>query len=75
MGDKRVGYVILRISMVAIAVGGKTSGKPRLNMPMKWTTKGAAAPLVVYEIDMFSLGLPEVLPPTVIATMDIRNRT
>ena len=36
-------YVLLHISMVAIAVGGKTSGKPRLNMPMKWTRKGAAA--------------------------------
>ena len=34
MGGKRVGYVLLRISMVAIAVGGKTSGKPRLNMPI-----------------------------------------
>ena len=29
-----MGYVLLRISMVAVAVGGKTSGKPRLNMPI-----------------------------------------
>ena len=32
-------------------------------------------PQVGYEIGMFSLGLPEVSPPTAIATMDIRNGT
>ena len=32
-------------------------------------------PFLVYFIGMFSLGLPEVLPPTAIAAMDIRNRT
>ena len=36
-------YRILRICMVIIIVGGKTSGKPRLIMPMKLTRKGAAA--------------------------------
>ena len=30
-------------------------------------------PLVVYEIGMFSLGFPEVLPPTIIMTMHIRS--
>ena len=33
----------------------------------------AAAPLVVYEIGMFSLGFPEVLPPTIIMTLHIRS--
>ena len=35
VGGKRVDYVILRLCMVIIIVGGETSGKPRLNMPMK----------------------------------------
>ena len=33
-GGSRVDYVILRISMVIITVGGKTSEKPRPNMPI-----------------------------------------
>ena len=72
-------YVILRISMLIKTVGGKTSEKPRSNMPIKRPEKGrppaAAAPLGVYRIGMLGLGFSEVLPPTVIMTMDIRNMT
>ena len=50
-------------------VGVKTSGKPKMNMPMQKTTKGGAAcggpPFVVLKIGMFRLGFPDVLPPTI----------
>ena len=50
-------------------VGGKMSGKPKLNMPIFKTTKGGAAaggpPFLVFCIGMFSLGFPDVLPPTI----------
>ena len=35
--------------------------------------KRAAAPFLVYFIGMFSLGFPEILPPTIIMTMHIRS--
>ena len=38
-------------------------------------TPKAAAPFLVHFIGMFSLGVPEVLPPTIIMTMHIRSMT
>ena len=60
-------------------VGGRTSGQPRMNMPMKSQSTRKAGfggpPFVVYEIGIFGPGLPEVLPPTVFMIKDVRKVT
>ena len=39
----RMDHIVSRMSMVMITVGDETWGKPRLNKPMKYTRRGAAA--------------------------------
>ena len=67
MGGKRVDYVLLHISMVP-PWGGQNFGQTQVENASEINKKRYGRlrhpVLVVCEIGMFSLDLPEVLPPT-----------